>query len=110
VVTVALGCGNHATAPGPAPVAPVAPVAQVAQVDDGTSAEAGPTDDECDALITHALDLQTPGDAGLESADRKQLTGEVRDRVLTRCRAMPRVAYRCAIAATTTDAFMGCDR
>ena len=100
-MTVALGCGTHATAPRPAPVAPVP---------EGTPAEVGPTDDECDALIAHALDLQTPGDAGLESADRTQLTGEVRDRVLTRCRAMPRVAYRCAIAAMTTDAFVGCDR
>ncbi len=100
-LVVAMGCGGRAAVPSPEPVVPVR---------EAVAPEAGPTDEECDALITHAIELQTPGDAGLESADRTKLTGEVRARVLTRCRATPRPTYRCAMAATTTDELTGCDR
>ncbi len=100
-LTVAAGCGHRATPPHPEPVA---------SGRDAVVAEAGPTDEECDALIAHAIDLQTPGDAGIGSADRTTLSGEVRDRVLKRCRAMPLATYRCAIAAATTVAFTGCDQ
>lgn len=112
-VMVASGCGNHVTPPRPDPIAPVRdPAVDPTRVGDEPTrvgSGPGPTDEECDALIAHAIDLRTPGDAGIGSADRATLTGEVRDRVLKRCRAMPRATYRCAIAATTTAAFTGCD-
>ncbi len=97
-MTVAIGCGSS-----PAPTRP-APVVRDAAV----IVEPAPTPEECDALIEHAIDLQAPSELG--SADRGKLSGEVRDRVLTRCRAMPRAVYRCAMAATATDAFTSCDR
>jgi len=71
--------------------------------------EPGPNDTECDALIEHAIALETPADAGLGSDEHAKLKGELRDKFVTRCRAMPRAVYRCAIAATTLDAFTSCD-
>jgi hypothetical protein len=103
-VVAAIGCGGHAPVPPPDPVVPGAPT------DEALAPQAGPTDDECDALIAHAIELQTPGDAGLDSAERTTLTGEVRARVLARCRATPRATYHCAMAATTTDELTRCDR
>jgi hypothetical protein len=98
LLLLALGCGNHGSPNRPAPIpSDAAPVA------------APPTEPECDALIDHAIDLQTPGDAGIGSDARTQLKGEVRDRVMTRCHAMPRAVYHCAMAATTLDAFTSCD-
>jgi hypothetical protein len=99
-----IGCGNHGGASRPTPPPPG---------DAAVAIEPGPSDGECDALIDHAIELQTPphaSDAGVASDERTKLRGEVRDRVLTRCRAMPRATYRCAMAATTIDAFTGCDR
>ncbi len=96
------GCGNPGAAPRPTPPPPPPGDATVVE-------ESGPTDTECDALIDHAIELQTPGDAGITGDERMRLRGEVRDRVVTRCRAMPRAVYRCAMAATTLEAFTGCD-
>jgi hypothetical protein len=95
------GCGTHAT--------PVQPLPPAGARDAAVAVEPGPSDSECDALIEHAISLETPGDAGLGSDDRVKLKGEVRDKVLTRCRAMPRAVYRCGMAATTRDAFTSCD-
>lgn len=94
-------CGTHATPaqPAPPPAAREAPAA----------AEPGPNDAECEALIEHAIALETPGDAGLGSDDHAKVKGELRDKFVTRCRAMPRAVYRCAMAATTLDAFTSCD-
>jgi hypothetical protein len=99
-----LGCGTHATPTQPTPPAGARDAA-VAIVEPGP----GPSDAECDALIGHAIELETQGDAGLGSDVRTTLKGEVRDKVLTRCRAMPRAVYRCGMAATTVDAFTRCD-
>lgn len=98
LLLLALGCGNHGSPNRPTPTPRDA--ALVAEP---------PTDTECDALIDHAIDVQTPGDAGIGSDARTQLKGEVRDRVMTRCHAMPRAVYHCAMAATTLDAFTSCD-
>ena len=95
------GCGNHGS--------PVRPTPALADAAIASLAEPAPNDTECDALIDHAIDLQTPGDAGVSSDDRTKLKGEVRDRVMTRCHAMPRATYRCAMAATTLDAFTKCE-
>jgi hypothetical protein len=95
------GCGTHAT--------PVQPLPPAGARDAAVVVEPGPSDSECDALIDHAISLETPGDAGLGSDDRVKLKGEVRDKVLTRCRAMPRAVYRCGMAAATRDAFTSCD-
>lgn len=77
--------------------------------DAAIAVEPGPNDAECDALIDHAIELQAPGDAGVGSAARTTLRGEVHAKVLARCRAMPRAVYRCAMAAATLDAFTSCD-
>jgi len=98
---VLLGCGTHA--------APAQPAPPSGARDAAVTVEPGPSDSECDALIDHAIALDTPGDAGLGSDDHAKLKGEVRDKVLTRCRAMPRAVYRCGMAATTRDAFVSCD-
>jgi hypothetical protein len=96
-------CGTHAT--------PVQPLPPAGARDAAVAVEPGPgpSDSECDALIDHAISLETPGDAGLGSDERVKLKGEVHDKVLTRCRAMPRAVYRCGMAATTRDAFTSCD-
>ncbi|MEO8553843.1 MAG: hypothetical protein ABI678_27910 [Kofleriaceae bacterium] len=92
-------CGNHTE--------PVRPTPELVVPRDAP--EPNPSDAECDALIEHAIDLQTPADAGVGSDDRTKLRGEVRVRVRARWRAMPRAVYRCAMAATTLDAFTSCD-
>jgi hypothetical protein len=99
LLLLAVGCGNHGSPNRPTPT----------PIDAPAIAEPAPSDTECDALIDHAIDLQTPGDAGIGSDDRTKLKGEVRDRVMTRCHAMPRAIYRCAMAATTLDTFTSCD-
>jgi hypothetical protein len=96
-----LGCGTHAT--------PAQPTPPAGARDAGLAVEPGPSDTECDALIEHAIELEAPADAGLGSDERAKLKGEERDKALTRCRAMPRAVYRCAMAATTIDAFTSCD-
>ncbi len=106
-VAVAAGCGSRVTPPRPEPVAPARGAGPVQPT--GVASAPGPSDEECGALITHAIDLQTQGDAALGSADRATLTGEVRDRVFERCRAMPRATYRCAMAATSIAGFTGCE-
>lgn len=93
-----LGCGNHAQPATPTRV----PDAGAAVV------EPGPDDAECNALIDHAIDLQTR-DAGISTDDRKKVSSEVRAPALERCRALPRTVYRCAMAATTIEALTGCD-
>ena len=96
-----LGCGTHATPTQPTPPSGVR--------DAAVTEEPGPSDAECDALIEHAIELETPGDAGLGSDEHTKVKGEVRAKALTRCRAMPRTVYRCAMAATTLDGFTSCD-
>jgi hypothetical protein len=95
------GCGTHAT--------PAQPLPPAGARDAAVAVEPGPSDSECDALIEHAISLETPGDAGLGSAEHVKLAAEVHDKFLSRCRAMPRAVYRCGMAATTRDAFTKCD-
>ncbi|HEY6039643.1 MAG TPA: hypothetical protein VIV58_35425 [Kofleriaceae bacterium] len=102
LVVLGVGCGTHAAPAQPAPPAGAR--------DAAVAVEPGPSDPECDALIEHAMALETPGDAGLGSAERAKVTGELRDKFVTRCRAMPRAVYRCGMAAATRDAFVSCDR
>jgi hypothetical protein len=97
-------CGGHGSPNHPTPVP-----ADAAPQGVTTAPEAAPSELECDALIEHAIDLQPTGDAALGSGDRAQLRAAVRDHVLARCRAMPRSVYRCALAATTIDAFTACE-
>ena len=72
-------------------------------------AATGPSDAECDGLFEHVIALRSAGDPKITEDDRAKLRTELRDRSLGRCRAMPRAAYSCAIAATTLDAFTACD-
>jgi len=72
-------------------------------------AEPPPTDAECDRLFDHAIDLQASAEPRLTDDERTKLHGELRDRSLTRCRAMPHATYACALAAPTLEAFTSCD-
>jgi hypothetical protein len=72
-----------------------------------TTAEAAPSEAECDTMFEHAIALQAePADS---ADDRAKLRAELRTAQLPRCRAMARASYTCAIAATTLDAFTACD-
>ncbi|HEY0251111.1 MAG TPA: hypothetical protein VGC41_06265 [Kofleriaceae bacterium] len=96
-----VACGGHPDAARrPAPITPDAPpIAEPAP-------KPGPNDAECDALIDHAIDLQAKD---LQSEQRTKLHGELHDKAITRCRAMPRASFDCAMAATTNDAFTACE-
>ncbi|MFT3693287.1 MAG: hypothetical protein QM831_09100 [Kofleriaceae bacterium] len=102
LVGLAVACGGRSeTAQRPAPVV----VADAAPTQ--TAIAPGPSDAECDALIDHAIELQG---AKLAPDQRAKLHGELHDKAITRCRAMPRASFDCAMAASTNDAFTACDR
>jgi hypothetical protein len=83
-------------------------------IDAGPIAEAPISDRECNALLDHAVtvgvaeqraakppELVASDDA--QAKLRADLAGE-----LAGCRALPREAYRCALAAATLDALAAC--
>ncbi len=72
-------------------------------------AAAGPSEAECDDLFDHVIALRAAGDPKITDDDRAKLRAQVRERELARCRVMARATYRCAVAATTLDAFTACD-
>lgn len=82
----------------------------------GPTAEAAPSEPECDALITHAVALgideqaaRSPAARTTES-DHEAIRRALHDQFLPGCRAMTRDAYRCAIAAGSLDALAACQR
>ena len=78
-------------------------------------AEAPPGERECDELITRAVALgideqaQRPGEPATTEADHEAVRRKLHEDFVAGCRALPRVAYRCAIAATTLSALAGCE-
>ena len=93
---------------------PTHPHAQAGPTDAGVAMAAGPTESECEALITHAIELgmdhqraTQPPDRLPNEADREALRTRLRP-YADECRTLPRDAYRCAIAAKTTAELTAC--
>jgi hypothetical protein len=93
----------------PAPPQPPPPVR-----DAGPPAPAGPSERECDELITHAVLLgineaaARPGAPRTTEADHEAVRRKLRDDFLAGCRGLPRDAFRCAIAATSLATLAAC--
>ncbi|HET7505988.1 MAG TPA: hypothetical protein VFK02_33440 [Kofleriaceae bacterium] len=104
-LVVAACSGGSGSPPARRPISPPAAPAP---------AEAGPSERECDELITHAValgvDEQAAGAAEprTTAADHEAVRRQLHDDFLTGCRALPREAYRCAIAATSLTGLAGC--
>jgi hypothetical protein len=99
------GCGGA----GGQPIQP--PLRGDAGAPEPSNSHAGlrsPTDDECAALVAHAIDL-----VERERSDKTQLTetdrANTRAQADVRCRAMSRASFTCAQAATTSEALAACD-
>jgi len=76
-------------------------------------APSGPSDQDCDALITHAVMLGIDERAGsaapaTTAADHEAVRRALREDFLPGCRALPGDAYRCAMAATTLARMAAC--
>jgi hypothetical protein len=83
-------------------------------------ADDAPGESECDQLITHAVALGInersesrgvgPPTASATESDHEAIRRGLHDEFVAGCRALPREAYRCAMAATTLAALAGCQR
>ncbi|HEU4728038.1 MAG TPA: hypothetical protein VFT22_09125 [Kofleriaceae bacterium] len=76
-------------------------------------AEAGPSERECDELITHAVALGIDEKAGAPAprttaADHEAVRRQLHEEFMTGCRTLSREAVRCAIAATSLTGLAGC--
>lgn len=75
-----------------------------------------PSEQDCDALITHAVALGIDEQAGrtppprTTASEHEAIRRALHDEFIAGCRALPLDAYRCAMAATTLDALAGCQR
>jgi len=103
---VVAACSSGSTAPEhPQPLP--------APRDAGLAAQAGPGERECDELITHAVMLGIDEQAArpeprATEADHEAVRRTLHDELMSGCRALPRDAFRCAIAATTLAELAGC--
>ena len=106
LVAACSGGAGGAAHPAPPPAAHPAP----------PPADDAPSEAECDQLITHAVALGIDEQAGRGSAarstesDHEVVRRALHDDFLTACRALPRDAYRCAMAAPTLAALAACQR
>jgi hypothetical protein len=79
-------------------------------------APAGPTDRDCDELITHAVALGIDEEAGRKAeprtteADHETVRRQLHEELMNGCRMLPREAFRCALAAPSLDVLAGCQR
>jgi hypothetical protein len=82
----------------------------------GAAPQAGPSEQDCDALITHAVALGIDEQAARQPApattasDHEAVRRALHDDFVTGCRALPRDAFRCAMAAGSLDALAACQR
>src|SRR5262249_33668176 len=82
----------------------------------GTAPQTAPSEQDCDALITHAVALGIAEQAGRTPPPRTPASAPaairraLHDELVAGCRALPLDVYRCAMAATTLDALAGCQR
>jgi hypothetical protein len=76
------------------------------------SATMSPSEQDCVALIAHALELALATrtmDQPLDDAERASVLAGLRQRFASRCRELPSATYRCFMAAATLDALHACD-
>lgn len=79
-----------------------------------TPAAAGPSERECDELITHAvalgIDERTahPTEPRTTEADHEVVRRKLHEDFVTGCRALSHDAFHCAIAASTLTALAAC--
>jgi hypothetical protein len=77
-------------------------------------APTGPSERECDELITHAVALGIDERAAhateprTTEADHEAVRRKLHDDFVTGCRALPRDAFHCASAASTLAALAAC--
>ena len=77
-------------------------------------APAGPSERECDELITHAVALgideqaARPAEPRTTESDHEAVRRKLHDDFMSGCRTLPRDAYDCAIAAATLTALASC--
>lgn len=97
-------CSSGSPSPRPEPPRPAAS-------DPAQLVPAGPTDRECDELITHAvmlgIDEERAGPRSTE-ADHEAVRRELHEDFMAGCRTLSRSAYRCAIATTTLAELAAC--
>lgn len=102
---IVAACSSGSTAHGPTPPAPPA---------GPEPARTAPNDRECDELVTHAVALgideraARTAEPATTPADHEAVRRALKDEFLTGCRALPRDALRCALAATTLSALAAC--
>ena len=75
----------------------------------------GPSEQECDELITHAVALgideqSAHGAPHTTASDHEAVRRGLHDELAAGCRTLSRDMYRCAMAAATLDALAGCQR
>src|SRR5205814_8444005 len=77
-------------------------------------AHAGPTERECDELITHAVALgideraARPAEPRTTEVDHEAICRKLREDFMTGCRQLPRDTYACALAARTLSELSAC--
>jgi hypothetical protein len=75
-------------------------------------AQSAPTERECDELITHAVALGIDERAArperTTQADHEAVRSKLREDFVTGCRALPRDALACALAARTLSELAAC--
>lgn len=78
------------------------------------AAAPGPTEPDCDALITHAVALgideraSGSGAPATTASDHEAIRRALRDELGAGCRALDPGSYRCAMDAATLDAIAAC--
>jgi hypothetical protein len=106
-LVVAACSGGPTTAARPAPIP---------RQDPAPAAEVGPSERDCDALVTHAVALGIDEAAAradappTTQADHEAVRRSLRDDFLAGCRALPHGAFRCALAAPSLTALAACQR
>jgi hypothetical protein len=79
------------------------------------SAQTPSAEIDCAALVDHAIQLRVAevekanAATPLTDMDRTQVHDQVASIVAPDCHKLTREAFRCAIAAITTEAFVACD-
>jgi hypothetical protein len=77
---------------------------------------AGPSERECDELITHAVALGIDEEAAsarrprTTEADHEAVRRQLHDDFMTGCRTLARDAVRCALAAPSLPVLAACQR
>jgi hypothetical protein len=113
VFAIAAVCAGAAC--GGASPPPAQPVA-VAAAPSAVPPPAGPSERECDELITHAVALGIEeqaargGEPATTEADHEAVRRQLHEELMNGCRGLPRDAFRCALEAPSLPAVAACQR